>query len=64
MDKKYYVYIIRSETDKSLYIGMTENLSKRIWEHNNKLSRVVYQRYSIPALRKILFNVSLGISRE
>ncbi len=30
----YFVYIIQSETDGSYYIGFTENLQKRISEHN------------------------------
>lgn len=34
----YYVYILRSTRDKSLYIGYTTNLNKRILEHNNGLS--------------------------
>jgi len=30
----YYVYILRSYKDSSLYIGITRNLQKRIKEHN------------------------------
>jgi putative endonuclease len=30
----YYVYILRSEKDKSLYIGYTSNLKQRFDEHN------------------------------
>ena len=32
----YYVYIIKSLIDKSLYIGYTDDLKRRIGEHNNK----------------------------
>ena len=31
----YYVYILQSEKDKSLYIGYTADLKKRLREHNN-----------------------------
>jgi putative endonuclease len=31
----YYVYIIESEQKEELYIGYTENLKRRIKEHNN-----------------------------
>jgi len=31
----YYVYILRSQKDKSLYIGYTSNLKKRFKEHNS-----------------------------
>jgi len=34
----YYVYIIKSIKDKQLYLGYTNNLSKRIKEHNSKLN--------------------------
>ncbi len=32
----YYVYLIRSKKDKSLYIGYTDNLKRRFTEHNTK----------------------------
>lgn len=31
----YYVYILRSEKDNSLYIGFTENIKDRLQEHNS-----------------------------
>ncbi|WP_300027949.1 GIY-YIG nuclease family protein [uncultured Maribacter sp.] len=31
----FYVYILRSEVDGRLYKGMTNNLQKRIEEHNS-----------------------------
>jgi len=31
----YYVYILQSQKDKSLYIGYTRDLRKRFREHNN-----------------------------
>lgn len=30
----YYVYILQSQTDNSLYIGYSANLKKRFKEHN------------------------------
>ncbi len=30
----HYVYLLRSEKDKKLYIGYTKDLKKRIQEHN------------------------------
>lgn len=30
----FYVYVLRSKVDKSLYIGCTGNLRKRFVEHN------------------------------
>ena len=31
----FYIYIIKSKKDNSIYIGYTGNLIKRIKEHNN-----------------------------
>jgi len=31
----HYVYILQSQKDKSLYVGSTENVKKRVSEHNN-----------------------------
>lgn len=31
----YYVYILKSEKDGGLYIGKTNNLQRRISEHNS-----------------------------
>jgi putative endonuclease len=33
MDKSSYVYILASEPYGVLYIGVTSNLIKRVWEH-------------------------------
>ncbi len=34
MNKYFYVYILYSEKDKNFYTGFTNNLSKRIKDHN------------------------------
>lgn len=34
----YYVYILQSKKDNSLYIGYTTDLKRRFSEHNNGLS--------------------------
>jgi len=36
-EKKYYVYIITNTNNTVLYIGVTGNLRKRLYEHKNKL---------------------------
>ena len=41
----HYVYILKSNQNKSLYIGCTNNLKRRISEHNNDESYYA-KRYS------------------
>ena len=35
-DKTYCVYILSSKKNGTLYVGITNNLVKRVWEHKNK----------------------------
>lgn len=42
----YYVYILQSEKDKSLYIGFSPNLKNRIIKHNKK--QVVSTKDKVP----------------
>jgi len=35
----YFVYILESQKDKSLYVGSTENVKARLAEHNNGKAR-------------------------
>jgi putative endonuclease len=35
----YYVYILKSETTGRSYIGHSQNLQKRVAEHNNSKSK-------------------------
>ena len=35
--RKFYVYILQSQKDKSLYVGYTNNLRRRLREHNKDL---------------------------
>jgi len=37
---QYYVYIITNKENTTLYIGVTNNLQTRIWEHKIKYTRV------------------------
>jgi len=40
----FYVYVIKSKKDGTLYIGLTEDLRKRFSEHNQGLSRYTKSR--------------------
>jgi putative endonuclease len=49
MKKQYYVYILRNISG-TLYIGITSNLEKRVWEHKNKLVKGFTEKYNIHLL--------------
>ncbi len=50
MSKTYYVYILASKRNGTLYIGVTSDLIKRIYEHKNNLVDGFTKSYSIHTL--------------
>ena len=44
------VYILASKRNGTLYVGVTSNLPKRIWEHKNNLVAGFTQKYHVHQL--------------
>ncbi len=47
--KSYYIYILSSKTG-TLYVGVTNNLEKRVYEHKNKLIPGFTSKYNVNRL--------------
>jgi len=47
--KDYYVYIM-SNVSRTLYVGMTANLERRVYEHKQKLSPGFTRKYNLTLL--------------
>ena len=47
--RHFYVYIL-SNTSRTLYIGVTNNLERRIYEHKNKLVDGFTKKYNLKKL--------------
>ena len=63
----YYVYILSSATDHTVYIGVTNNLIRRVYEHRNHLAPDSFtSRYNVHKL--VYFeqttDVNSAIARE
>lgn len=44
---QYYVYILASKKNGTLYIGVTSNLIKRIYEHKNDVAEGFTRKYAV-----------------
>ena len=65
-DKSYYVYIITNITNNVLYIGVTNNLPRRIYEHKNGLVEGFSKKYKT---NKLIYyettnDINSAIARE
>ena len=65
MSKIYYIYILRNYSG-NFYIGVTSNLSKRIWEHKNKFVKGFTEKYNIDKLiyYEMYYDPNTAITRE
>ena len=63
---RYFVYIMTNENNKVFYIGVTNNLVRRVYEHKNKLIEGFTSKYNV---NKLVFceetdDIYQAISRE
>ena len=66
MPSKYYVYILASRRNGTLYIGVTNNLARRIWEHREGLIDGFTREYGVkrPVYFEVFDDVRAAIRRE
>jgi putative endonuclease len=48
--KSYYVYILASQRNGTLYIGITNDLIKRVYEHKNNFVDGFTKKYKVHSL--------------
>lgn len=49
-DYNFYVYILTNWNDQVMYIGMTNNLERRLYEHKNQLVDGFTKKYNVSKL--------------
>ena len=66
MDKAYYVYILANKRYGTLYVGVTSDIVKRVWQHREGLVDGFTKKYDIKRL--VWFeaheDVTAAITRE
>ena len=50
MRKSYYVYLLTNWNNKVMYVGMTSNLTQRLYEHKNKRFKGFTAKYNVNKL--------------
>jgi putative endonuclease len=48
--RQYYVYILTNWNNRVLYIGVTSDLTRRIYEHKNKVAKGFTEKYNVDKL--------------
>ena len=47
---EYYVYILSNFTNTTLYVGVTNDLKRRLFEHKNKMLPGFTEKYNVDKL--------------
>jgi putative endonuclease len=66
MPKAYFVYILASARNGTLYIGVTNDLARRLWEHRKGMVPGFTERYGTKMLVHFeeFGDIGLAIHRE
>ncbi|MBP3377574.1 MAG: GIY-YIG nuclease family protein [Clostridia bacterium] len=65
-DVMYYIYILTNQSDTVMYIGVTNDLKRRIYEHRSGLVEGFTKRYHVHKLvyYETFRNINNAIRRE
>ncbi len=64
--KQFFIYILASQRNGTLYIGVTNDLARRIYEHRNGLIEGFTKKYHVHQLvyYEVCEDVQAAIERE
>jgi putative endonuclease len=66
MDRSYYVYILATRKDGPMYVGVTNDLHRRVYEHKTHVIRGFTNRYNVDRLvySEVFETPEAAIARE
>ncbi len=50
MPNSYFIYILASKRNGTLYVGVTNDIIKRVWQHKNDLADGFTKKYQVHKL--------------
>ncbi len=64
--KNYYVYIMSNKLNTVLYIGVTNDLVRRVWEHKNHFVDGFTKKYNVDKLVyfETITDIYVALERE
>ena len=65
-NKQGYIYILTNKVNSVLYVGVTSDLPKRIWEHKNEVVEGFSKKYKLHKLvyYETIDSIESAIERE
>jgi putative endonuclease len=66
MHEDFYVYILASKRNGTLYTGVTSDIVQRVWQHKNNMVQGFTKKYDVKTLvyYEVHDNVEIAIIRE
>jgi putative endonuclease len=66
LNKNYYVYILTNWNNTVMYVGVTNELVRRVYEHKNKIYEGFTKKYNLKKLVyfELFFDINEAIKRE
>ena len=66
MEKQFYVYILASKRNGTLYTGVTSDLIQRVWQHKHHMVEGFTKKYRVKKLvyYEVHDNAESAITRE
>jgi len=66
MERQFYIYIMANKRNGTIYIGVTNDLARRVYEHREGLVKGFTSRYGLKSMvyYEVFDSVSLAIQRE
>ncbi|MFC3695146.1 GIY-YIG nuclease family protein [Chenggangzhangella methanolivorans] len=50
VERRFFVYILASDRNGTLYVGMTSDLTRRVWQHREHVVAGFTKRYGVGKL--------------